>query len=812
MRRLCWILALALSYFTVSSLSYQLQIAGGVTPIWPPAGLALATLVLFGRGLWPGIALGQLCFQLWAGDYFSNALLVTLGNTLESIVAASLLCWKGFDPSFGRLKDCRNFVFLACLIGTIPSATLGTLSLLLKGKIYLTDFRHTWGTWWISDVFGVLIVAPFIMTWWSGGKPNWRSAISNVLELVCVDGLILFAGLFFFDLSLGFQKSSVPTLCLVFPSIIWAAFRFGVRSAVTTTFLATIFAVTPTVLGAGPLSTLDEWERLMILEFAMGTVSITALILASLIAERTKSEWLVKERTRALRQSESQLKLITDALPSSVAYFDTELRYQFVNSTYMKWRLKSVCEVLGKKLEEVLDEEDYREVLPWAEKTLRGQTSTYEMRLRYWNQTRDVLVQNIPDIGEDGRAKGFISVVTDISEQKKAEINLRKAIESADAANAAKSAFLANMSHEIRTPLGSVIGFSELVANQQVPEEERDYYVAAVKRNGELLSNIINDILDLSKVEAGKFELEKMETPLSEVLSDVTSMLQLQAQEKGLALSVHIDESAPRIIETDPLRFRQILLNVVGNAIKFTQRGSVDVSISQSQTSLRRRILKCDIKDTGPGLAVEQATKLFQPFVQADISTKRTFGGTGLGLALSKRLANLLGGDVVLSETAPGKGSTFTITIDAGNRSEGVPTWHPFHKPSFELDARLDGIRVLLVEDTPDNQMLVGCYLDLAGAKVSVADHGKEALARVESEDFDVLLMDLQMPIMDGYETTAALRKSGYKKPIIALTAHAMKEERIRCLASGFDDHIMKPVDRGILLKTIAGLHRDGRC
>lgn len=381
--------------------------------------------------------------------------------------------------------------------------------------------------------------------------------------------------------------------------------------------------------------------------------------------------------------------------------------------------------------------------------------------------------------------------------------DLLEAKEAAEAANMAKSAFLANMSHEIRTPLGAVLGFSDLVIDPNVKPSEKANFLAAVKRNGELLSNIINDILDLSKIEAGKMQIATDEVSLMEVLTDTKTLLDLQASDKGIAFNVVIDPGVPEKIKTDPLRLRQILINIIGNAIKFTAKGSVDVKIRMALSG-QRSLLSFAVSDTGSGVKPDQINKLFAPFSQVDVSTKRKFGGTGLGLVLAKRFANLLGGDVVLTDTIPDKGSTFTITIDPGPVLTSVGDSARSRLSDMQKSGlRLDGIRVLLAEDSPDNQTLVTRFLKLAGATVEIASDGKEATQKAKNDHYDVLLMDLQMPVMDGYEATSQLRKDGYRGKIVALTAHALSEERERCLKSGFDDHISKPVNRDLLIERV---------
>lgn len=402
----------------------------------------------------------------------------------------------------------------------------------------------------------------------------------------------------------------------------------------------------------------------------------------------------------------------------------------------------------------------------------------------------------------------YSMILRDISELKRITEDLRKAVDSAKAANQAKSMFLAHMSHEIRTPLGALIGFSKLIVDPTVSPSDKLNYVAGIERNGDLLLNIINDILDISKIEAGKLDIDLKEVAIDEILSDLTALLEIKAKEKGLGYGLLVSPRVPRIIRTDSTRIRQILFNIVGNAIKFTEHGSIEVKVEFVGNG--RPKLMFVVKDTGPGIEAAKHDSLFKMFSQVDDTLRRKIGGTGLGLLLSRNLANLLGGDVVLSESVVGKGSTFTITIDPGSIAwPETPPKIPELKTvkvasSDAANIRLDGCKILLVEDMLDNQIIIKKFLNSAGAQVEIADNGQMALEAAKCKSFDVILMDLQLPVLDGYEATSLLRKSGVKVPIIALTAHAHREEHERCLASGFNDHLVKPIARPRLIEAVS--------
>jgi two-component system, sensor histidine kinase and response regulator len=408
-----------------------------------------------------------------------------------------------------------------------------------------------------------------------------------------------------------------------------------------------------------------------------------------------------------------------------------------------------------------------------------------------------------------GESVGFCAFIRDITVRLQAAEALHTAKVAAESASHAKSTFLANMSHEIRTPLNGILGFADLLLDEidGDPEQRRDH-VKTIHDSGRHLLTLIDDVLDLSKIESGQMEMDQVRCNPHEIIAATISILRVRAEERGLLLEYFWKSDIPESIDTDPARLRQILMNLVGNAIKFTEVGSVQVAARLQSGGSPRLII--DVMDTGVGIDPAGRDRIFEPFVQADVSITRRFGGTGLGLSISRRLARLLGGDLTV-DSELGRGSIFSVSIPTGSL-DGVLLTHgsasdvtPARPPLVRSPPQaLPPCRILLVEDGVTNRKLISLVLERAGAKIRCAENGRAGVEAGSCESFDLILMDMQMPVMDGYTATRELRRSGCTVPIIALTAHAMAGDERKCRDAGCSGYLTKPIDPLRLLKEVA--------
>ncbi|WDQ16450.1 PAS domain S-box protein [Rhodopirellula sp. P2] len=526
-----------------------------------------------------------------------------------------------------------------------------------------------------------------------------------------------------------------------------------------------------------------------------------------------------------LRESERYFREIADASPAMLWVTDENHMCTFLSKSWYDTTGQTRLEGMGLGWTDATHPEDHeragREFLT-AAKAHQPFFSEFRLRRADGNYRWAVDVGR-PRFDSEGAFVGYTGYVIDVDDRKAFEQSLKQAKVVAENANRSRGEFLANMSHEIRTPMAAILGHADILKDH-LKDPDNIQVVETIRRNGNFLLNIINDILDLSKIDAGKMQLETERVRPDGLLAEVRSLMDVRASEKHLPLKIEFDGPIPDLIETDAVRLRQILLNLVGNAIKFTDSGEVKILVryegiegrsgaGEKQGPLRSKLpaantcrLIFQIVDTGIGIKPEDQLSLFEPFVQADSTSTRSFGGTGLGLAICRRLAHALGGDVAVESTY-GRGSKFTLTIEAVSSGRLVV-------PNLLIDVSAEKVKedlqisanILVVDDRRDIRYLAQHFIEKAGGNVTTATNGQEAIDTIfghQKSRVDLIVMDMQMPVMDGYEAAAELRRRGCELPIIALTANAMKSDRDECLAAGCTDYTTKPLDSQKLIAMI---------
>jgi two-component system, sensor histidine kinase and response regulator len=504
------------------------------------------------------------------------------------------------------------------------------------------------------------------------------------------------------------------------------------------------------------------------------------------------------------KSSEQRLRTIMDQIPVTISYIDVEHRYRYINRAQQQWLGAKASDVVGHKVQDLVGDQVWADIQPNLKLALSG----VDVPLERQRKTRDGRPvwhsgRHVPDINAKGEVVGTYTVFFDITERAMAEQALRvreqelkAATVAAENASKAKSEFLANMSHEIRTPMNGVLGLTELLLETPLTDEQRPL-VQTVRSSGETLLMIINDILDFSKIEAGKLEVESLDYDLYQAVEDVVQLLAPRAHAKQLDLACRFDEALPQALKGDPYRFRQVLTNLLGNALKFTEHGSVLIDIALDAT----RGMVVSVRDTGPGMSQETCDRLFHAFEQADSSTTRRYGGTGLGLAISRHLVALMGGDIGVSSTA-GDGSTFWFTL---------PLVAATSTPALAFPKELANKHVLVVDDNATNTDIFVHHVRAAGMKHATAANGHEALSRLREAaknkaPFDMAIIDMKMPGMSGLELAAAVRGDPAlrKLPMVVVTSLQSDDQLAKAASLGVSAYLSKPVRRQDLYRALA--------
>ncbi len=553
----------------------------------------------------------------------------------------------------------------------------------------------------------------------------------------------------------------------------------------------------------------------------------------------------LREAEKALRESEEKYRNVVEHTNDGICVIQDEL-VKFANRSLTELIGCSKDEIVYRNFEDFVHPDELQKVKDKYQRFVNEERDEqrYETALKHEDGRRIEVEFNTSVTDYDDR-RAWLVFVHDITKRKKAEENLRQAMkrgeqtqaeleklnlqletsaeqaglmaQEAVIADLAKSQFLANVSHEIRTPMNAIIGFSDVLSEEQL-NEEQSHYVGIIKDSAKNLLQLINDILDFSKIEAGKLDIEIVSCSLEHLLAVTESLMRPLAIEKGLAFEILQCENLPVQVCTAPVRLRQCLVNLIGNAIKFTEEGHVYVNVSlekgdckemplRVQNGEPQLYLRFDVEDTGIGIPADKQELIFEEFIQADKTSTTRYGGTGLGLAITKRLTHLLGGEISLTSKA-GKGSVFSLVIPIGVETETQQSFNKYdaadelNQQHISEQDKLSG-NILVVEDSKTNQELIKLLLEQQGLQITIAKDGKEAVDKALSQPFDLILMDIQMPNMSGYEATKVLRKKQLQTPIIALTAYVMKADEQKCIDAGCDDYVAKPVNKKVLLKKV---------
>ena len=842
-------------------------LSGSVALVWPPAGIALAAILLFGYRFWPGVALGAVLFSLMNGMPLGFFTLGTaIGNTMGAIVCAYLLeRFIAFDNAMERTRDVTGFIGLACFLGTTVNAAFNVVSLAYGGSVAWDNLFSITLVWWVPNALAGLVVAPFIITWATPSAIRWNA---RLMAEAAICGVGLVAGtLISFNSWFVYGIQNYPLAYLPFPFLVWGALRFGQRGATAGTLLVSALAIYSLLQGIGPFVTNTETDSLMLIGSYIGILAVTNMLLAAAAAERRAAE-------RAVSESEKRFRAVVEDQTDLICRFKPDGLLTFVNEAFCRFHGKRGEELLGTNFFQTLSEEDaaiplsYINSLPpeepvvsfdhrlhgpdkvevWHQYRVRrlfqqkGDTREFqaviqditqrkrsEEALRASEEKYRSLIDHIPDVvwtADSNRDLIYISgnvakvlgygfeelldlgrqfwmdrihpedaarvgqayqrlfsdgekfdveyricrkdgewiwlhnralvtrpgegimwadgIFKDITQRRQAEAAIQQTKDAAEAANLAKSQFLANMSHELRTPLNAIIGFSEILSDRTFGDlnDRQLKYSNNILNSGRHLLQLINDILDLAKVEAGRVELMRNTFSVAKVLPEVQTIVKTLANKKNISLEFELTPDLPALF-ADEAKFKQVMYNLLSNAIKFTpDGGKVFVTAGVQNANGSGSFLKIAVADTGIGVKKKDQERVFNEFEQVDSSYGRQQQGTGLGLALTKRLIEMHGGRIwVESEGIEGKGSTFTFVIPLP-KAEVAPT-----QLTDKPDACDDTIRplVLVVTNDDAHQQLVGGYLTGAGYDVAVISEEPAMIAALKARRPYAVAIDRKM-------------------------------------------------------------------
>ncbi len=805
---LAGLLVFGLAYFNLSEISTRHVTA----PLWPANAILIAVMSRLRPGRWAltlGLGLAAMvAASLLRGTAMPLALTLPLANVVDALLCVAGLRWAGtLPPDLRRLKDAGAFLVFGGLAAPLAAGLIAATARQLTGSGH---FLQNLFDWWAARGLGTLVFTPALLALTPARLVRLITPRRRWWALGLATALAVF-------LAAVFLQTRYPALFTIMPLLMLITFYLGLTGGALAILATTLAALYATLRGLGPFSLVrgDAAAQMTFLQVFLLFGVVTVVAVAVLVEREQRSQ---RERMRLrdeLIESERRFRAWADNASDVVAYSGLDGAFLYLSPSVERLLGYTPAELVGQSIEAIIHPDDLRA----ATRAIRARVSAPRESERppvvyrvitktgalLWVEARPELLLD----PESGEPAGVSDIVSDITARREIAASLSAAKEAAEAATRAKTDFLANMSHEIRTPLTAILGFSSLLENLDTLSEEARRYVRRIVAGGRVLLSVVNDILDFSKLEAGQVHLDPAPFDPQEFVRSTAELIAPQIESKGLSFALALSPGLPSSLIGDSTRLRQILLNLLNNAVKFTAKGGVTLSADYDPGSGELRLV---VADTGTGIPSDKLDQLFERFSQVDGSISRHYGGTGLGLAICKSLLDLMAGRIMVASEV-GRGTRFEVHVPAPQEQAAAPRigLPPLAAPAQEepggdapaadpTPAEEGGaapVRILVVDDVAENRELVRLLLDFMGHEVEEAAGGEEACRLAQAERFDLILMDMQMPRVDGLAASRRIRASGGPNaatPILAFTANVLGEQVEQCLAAGMNDHISKPI------------------